>query len=42
MDVDTGSEMSAAQAPKKVNATSVKMVYQESDSGMENLTWVIK
>lgn len=24
MDVDTGSEMSAAQAPKKVNATSVK------------------
>ena len=32
MDVDTGSEMSAAQAPKKVNATSVKMVYQESDS----------
>lgn len=24
MDVETGSEMSAAQAPKKVNATSVK------------------
>ena len=24
MDVDTGSEVSAAQAPKKVNATSVK------------------
>lgn len=24
MDVDTGSEMSAAQAPKKVNAASVK------------------
>ena len=42
MDVDTGSEMSAAQAPKKVNAASVKNGLSRKWFRNGNLTWVIK